>query len=960
MLRWSSLVSLALATCLWGAAGCDDGGDGGPADGSVPDESLPLPGLSGEVEVVQDDRGMWHIYAENLEDAYRVQGYLMARDRMFELELFRRQTRGELAEVFGSSVAQDDRDARFEGHARLADQIWDTLGAEEQALLQAFADGVTARIHEVQDDPDLLPRGSTLIPVAAWRDWEPTDTLSIARYMTASLSFDMTYDVDRQTRLEDFDAAFPADACSEAPEPPNCTAREARAGAFHDLYPFAPTEEVAVVDGFPNTPEGTDTGFTALRPGGSGTEERPERPRPSRRVLEAARSFADRLESLHERVMGGDAMTRGSNSWVVSGDHTASGYPIMNNDPHLSLSSPALFWYAHINTKRLGDGDVNVQGLALVGAPGVLLGYNDHIAWGMTTHGYDVTDNWVEQVTEDCDGVIWDDPADGLGNPIEVPFEVVTETLDTGSGTETLEFLKTDHHGFIIPGTLDCEEGVGGEAISVRWTGMEPTNELGAILGLNRASSIEEAEAAYDSFDVGGQTIVVAANDGRIYYTSDMNLPVRSDAAMTYDPATQTGMSPCFLMPGHTGEYEWEGYLSDEFVPHALDPAKGFIATANGDATGATFDGDPHDDAHFIGCDFSDGYRIRRITERLEEMIADGGGITVEDMQALQADAQSPHGRNMTPVMLEELTRAEEEADSPGTHPDLTEAVSDAGSAMTTILAMRDRLATWADHDYDTPAGLPDSGSAEPVEASIATSIFNLAYSYLLRNTFFDEFDALDGTMDGNLRHTNGEVVRTIEWAVRDNAQGHLTGWDGSLRDGEGDMVWWDDLNTEGVVESRGDRIVRAFAEAAAQLESLFGTDDMDEWRWGKLHTFTAESLVGSVDPTLNIPKPDDPDFPDGFPRHGDRHVVDASNFGVFNVDGFSYGSGPQQRNVVVMTPDGPEAYNALPGGQSIDPDSPHHADEMELWRKNEAPAMYFQLDDVQAHAETTLLFTPN
>lgn len=161
---------------------------------------------------------------------------------------------------------------------------------------------------------------------------------------------------------------------------------------------------------------------------------------------------------------------------------------------------------------------------------------------------------------------------------------------------------------------------------------------------------------------------------------------------------------------------------------------------------------------------------------------------------------------------------------------------------MSTILAMRDRLQDWGPmYDYDTPAGVPDSGTPEPVDASIATSIFNVAFSYLMQNTFHDEFDALDGTLDGNMRHRTSDVLRTVRWDVDDTMRAkHIS----AVSPTTGLMVYWDDLDTTDVEETRGDRVVRAFAAAAAQLETLFGTADMNEWRWGKLHTVRLDSLV--------------------------------------------------------------------------------------------------------------------
>ena len=176
-----------------------------------------------------------------------------------------------------------------------------------------------------------------------------------------------------------------------------------------------------------------------------------------------------------------------------------------------------------------------------------------------------------------------------------------------------------------------------------------------------------------------------------------------------------------------------------------------------------------------------------------------------------------------------------------------------------------------------------------------------------------------------------------------------------------GDSVLWDDLNTA-EVESRGDRVLRAIVAALGWLEDRFGSADMDTWRWGQLHTVRLDALVPASllgDDPLSIPVPTDAMFPDGFPRQGDRGVVDASNFGFFSFEGIDYGSGPQQRLVVEMTPEGPVAVNSLPGGNSEDPDSMFHRNEMERWRFNEVTPVPFTEREVITSAVRRIRFTP-
>ncbi len=940
--RIGLFLSVSPLLVLWNGCGSsnsppdatsDAAPDASGADGGV--STLPALPIEDAVEAIRDRRGFWHVYARSDRDAFVVVGYLMARDRMGQMEMLRRVARGELAERFGAldpGLVEEDRAMRVIGHRRNAEAIWAALDEETQGALQAYADGVNVYLRRVRDGVEGLPREVRTIfnlggGIGLLRDWTPVDTLALARFMSAALSYDADEEVGNTDLLQDWATAFPSD---------HTDPRRARlAGAFHDLYPFEPARAVWVLDGFPNL--ASDSGSRARRPtlrGGVG-EAVPSSlrlPHVPKRVLQGAQRTLRRIERIHARWFG-DAAVRGSNSWAVSGAHTASGAPLLANDPHLSLPSPPLFWHVQVTVQPDGaaEPEMQVQGLALVGTPMPLLGYNRDIAWGLTTHGYDVSDAYLEQL-------VGSDRVRFRGG--DVPLETITETIEVQGGDPVvLTLQRVPHHGVLLPDSIDS-----GRAISVKWPGDVPSFEVRAFLKMARARSVEEARRAYRDFRVGGQTLLVVDRAGDVFYTSYCWIPERDPRALTYDPATRTGVAPAFVMDGASGDFEWVGELDPRFIPHVLNPSRGFVATANGDAVGVTEDGNPFDAPHYLGYSFAHGYRIGRITERLQQMV-DEGGVSPGDMQALQADAQSPYGRFLRGGIVEQLDRALQELDAPGTHADLSAALADVDDAEAARLrAARDLLADWS---LRTPAAVEGDPSAEEVRDSAASSLFNVTYGHLMRLALGDE-QAVHG-------HRGRTQVRTLQRMM--NAPETLASYDAVL----GDSVLWDDLRTD-EVEGRGDRIVRAVRAALAWLrsENGFGTDDVTQWRWGRLHTLRLRSIVPQPGTDrLSIPTPDDPDFPDGFPRHGDRDVVDASGFSPFALERFSYGSGPQQRLVVEMTPDGPRVWNALPGGQVLDPASPHHADEIELWRRNQAPRVAFFRADVEREAEETLRFQP-
>ena len=446
----------------------------------------------------------------------------------------------------------------------------------------------------------------------------------------------------------------------------------------------------------------------------------------------------------------------------------------------------------------------------------------------------------------------------------------------------------------------------------------------------------------FGSFEVGAQNWVVAFSSGDIFWSTQSRIPIRDSRATTYDPESQTGYGPFFVLPG-TGEYEWtDENLSDRYIPHDYNPAKGYICTANQDEVGVTADGDPFNDAHYLSWDFDLGHRLARIDSVLDELTS-RGNVTREEMSELQGDDRSPLGAKLAGVMVAAVDRASEEKQTPGTHDDLTAVVSNAGADFAKTVQMRDKLDAWT--SYRTPAAVEGEPTSQEIADSVAATIFNATVSRLAHLAFDDEVALIAN------RPWDQKIAKALQWAMLEPEK--LNTYDSDL----GDTVLWDDLDTEGFVESRDERILRAMLGALAFLEDELG-NDMDGWRWGKLHTVRFSDISGMFG-ELSIPPEGDEQFPDGFPRHGDNYGVDASNYGLWDTTNFSYGSGPQQRVVVEMTPDGPNIWNARPGGQTIDPEDEHHADDAELWRKNEVAPLFFKEIDVVENAEERVRFVP-
>jgi len=999
----AAVAALTLSACGGGGGG---GGDDAPLPDLFPDvpvdERLTFDGLSAQVDVVVDDRGMPHIYATTVEDALFAQGYLMSRDRFPQMEFIRRSTLGRLAEVVGSlddGIVSLDALNRLRGFGRRGRAAYEALEPDSPArrYAEAFVAGVNAYVAEVQagtaePDPNLDQLALIFLYASEnFGPWAPEDVFALASFQAYELANELEEDVDFTLRRDASEAAFPAGAVS----PP---ARALRRGWFADVLGLWPGRRSYTLDGFPNV--GEDGGTRALLPPAPSPAPTGAPARladllgpGARPALRKARRTLSKMAALRREILGSEFS--GSNNWVVSGEHTDTGLPLLANDPHLELTSPAIWWYVHLNTARRG-GDLDVQGVAFVGIPGVVIGHNRHLAWGVTTANYDVTDVYLEDVTPG-EG---DEPTTVRFRGDDVPVEIVEETIERSNADPvTLEIEVVPHHGPIVPDfSVDDEGGLvvdpgytpdgsgGFRAVSTRYTGDEPTNELGAFIGLWTAETVDEVETALDAFEVGAQAFVVATRTGETYLSTQARVPVRAEGSCTWgiDPETRlpSGIGPFFVLPGDGG-FEWvEPAVSDRFLPHALDPARGYLATANQDLVGVTDDGTPCNDPHYLGWDFAPGWRHERIASRLAELVA-GGGVSADDLAALQADTRSQLGPTLRDILVAALDRADEEYAAGGTHPDLGGVVADAPGRRDDLADVRTRLAEWS---FATPHAWQVDDDPMAVADSIATTLFEVTLSRLAVLTFADEIDEQARAVDAPFSDVAPDNLETMEalerllcWGPDETVLPSCTAIDpaplATYDPARGHSILFDDMRTDAVQESRDERVVRAVLATLELLEADLGPAPAD-WRWWKLHDVRFEAIipastVGSDDDILSIPA-DGSDFPnDAYPRDGGFGAVDVCNWKIWPDDldvldpdaalpyptSFRCAAGPSMRMVATIRDDGVDAINSLPGGQSIFPGSPRRDDEAELWWRNIQPPLAYDDDEVAADSTRRLRF---
>ncbi|MEE6210511.1 penicillin acylase family protein [Salarchaeum sp. III] len=512
----------------------------------------------GPATVAYDDEyGVPTIAADDERALYFATGYVHGANRLFQLDLQRRQMRGQLSEVVGEATLDSDEFHRRMDFARAADATWDELaGSETGDLVEAYADGVNACIER-----EPLPVEFGLLEYEP-APWTPADTVLMEKQIAWQLT----------GSFETLRNAAAADALGEE--------------TASTLYPYR-----------------LDHDSPILRDGDGGRPEASREP-PVRTPSGDARGLVGWLSGF-ESPPG-----IGSNSWVVSGDLTESGRPLVANDPHLSLMAPPV-WFE----QALDAPDYTVRGVTFPGVPFVVIGENDHGAWGFTNVGADVLDVY-EYETRDGEyryGDGWE------------AFETEEVTIPVANAPDETITRRTTRHGPY----LERE----GYSVAVAWTGLTATRTTDAIYDFNRSTGLSDVLAATELFDEPTQNLVYADTEGNTLYYATGQIPIR-----TIDGEEVRGTR---IFDGSAGEGEWDGFTpygatdwSEGFVPFDEKPGvvnPSYVATANQRVTDAS--------KHYLAESYSDPYRGIRIYDRLDERVQSAESVTFEFVQDLHDDA---------------------------------------------------------------------------------------------------------------------------------------------------------------------------------------------------------------------------------------------------------------------------------------------------------------------------------
>jgi len=536
-------------------------------------QTLQLSSLNGPVTILYDDRQIPHIFAENDHDLYFAQGYVTAKDRLWQMEFQTHAAAGRLSEIVGHRALEYDRFQRRIGMLSGAQNSLKAMESDPVILevVLAYTAGVNAFIEAL--DPKDYPVEYKILDYAP----EPWTTLKCAlllKYMAWMLT-GYASDLQMSNTLAKFGKE-----------------------TVEDLFPYYPKNMQPVI------PEGTPWNFI---------------PQP---IKKPKTEFTPKITN---KILSYEANpATGSNNWAVSGSKTASGFPILANDPHLEMNLPSI-WYE----MQLVSPSVNVYGVSLPGAPNIVIGFNEKIAWGVTNGEADVMDFYEITFKDSTLTEYWHD------HKWQKTRKVVEEIRVKGAGTVVDTVIYT-HHG---PIPYNINEKPFNRRVPVlhalRWLGHDPSNEARTFYELDHAENYGDYVDALSHYICPAQNFVFADASGDIAIWHNGKFP-----------AKWRGQGK-FIGDGSDPLYDWQGWVPHSQNPHIKNPSRGFVSSANQNATDLTY-------PYYLNWSYAPHYRSSRINQRLTEIEK----ITPDDFRKLQLDTRNLFAESVVPALLNILNES--------------------------------------------------------------------------------------------------------------------------------------------------------------------------------------------------------------------------------------------------------------------------------------------------------------
>lgn len=825
-----------------------------------PENAARFDRIDAPAEVSFDEEGVAHIYAASEEDLFYLQGYVTAQDRLHQMDLLRRRAHGRRAEVLGEDYVSSDTQSLALRFSETGAAAAETMRAEDPTLyryLCAYAAGVSQYIADAEagDNGASFSEQFTALGYTP-EPWTVEDSLAIDKLLTAGLAMRPDQDII----LGLMKILLGADLLA-------------------DLYRYAPLDESEVIEGFL---------VTSTSRSGSGRRPPEAPPLPD--------ATDDELLAAIRAARDFDMSMGGSNNMAIDAAHADGGYALLASDSHQGIAHPSVYYVIH-----LSGGDIDAVGATFPGVPFVLFGHNRDIAWGPTTNLFDVADAYLEQMPDE-DTVIF--------NGEEVPVEVTAHTLrvKTASGAveeRTVETRFVPHHGPMFPADgLPLPLN-----ISIRWTGYEPLSAARTFYELDKASDYDGFRDALTHYITGGMHWLYADTAGEIGYSSYTDVPVRE----VVDPESP----PVNLLPG-TGGYEWvtgdeRSYarLEEGQLPWQRGAERGWLVTANNDPVGQTFDNDPFNDSIYLSGVFDIGTRARQPGLRFDQLIAEDGGVSFEELQDVQLDTASRVAARILPHLLDAASR----------RPDLLTAQAADAVAL---------LSQW-----DLSCEIDDA----------APTLFHAWLAYAAREVIADEAGGLIGELlFEDLDYKFGLVIVKFLAHILDETApiiDKLDAGEAAFPSVSG-INFFDDQRTEDVVETRDEVLLRGLLLALEDLQGHHGGEpDVSLWVWGGYHTIQLlDASTSAADSARQA-------------KAGGLYTVDVGDYswmqGGVLPEQLDVSNAPSNRFVFEMVPGAIRGEMILPGGQSERPGDDYHNDMLEEYVSGRYRAMRFWEAEVAA-----------
>ncbi|MFE1953937.1 penicillin acylase family protein [Streptomyces sp. NPDC059524] len=763
--------------------------------------SVRIDGLDGPVQVKRDDHGIPQIYASSDEDLFMAQGFVQAQDRFYEMDVRRHTTSGRLSEMFGKGQVKTDEFLRTLGWHRVAQEEYDSkLAPETKKYLQAYAKGVNAYLagksaKEISAEYVALGFENDYKP----QKWTPVDSVAWLKAMAWDLRGNMQDEIDRSLMTSRLDKKQIAD--------------------LYPAYPYDRNKPIVQEGGYDEatgTYEQASTGAGRQGSGGgqgagTGLTGGAQAPEGTGGLESQLGGLADVLDRIPDSAgLGPNGNGIGSNSWVVSGDHTITGKPLLANDPHLAPQLPSVWYQMGLHCTSLSAKcQYDVAGYTFAGMPGVVIGHNQDIAWGLTNSGADVTDLYLEKFSGD--GYLYGGKT--------VAFKTRKEIIKVAGGDDKTITIRETNNGPLLSDRNDELVKVGkkapvgttapdrgdGYGIALRWTALDAGNTMDAVFGIDRASDWTEFRKAAADFQVPSQNLTYADTEGHIGYQLPGRIPTRGEG---------DGSLPS---PGWDPKYRWTGFIKQDELPYEYDPKRGYIVTANQAVVGKDY-------PYTLTTDWGYGTRSQRITDLIKSKIDGGGKISTDDMRTMQMDNSSEIAKLLVPYLLKIDVKDKY------------------------VREAQQLLENW---DYTQN---PDSAAAAYFN-SVWRNVLKLAFGNKLPKELRVKGQCLSVAPVDNTGPADDDR-RVRECGQRDADSAQPDGGDrwfqvvrNILKDENN--AWWQapKTRTDAATDTRDQLFARAMEDARWDLTAKLGKD-IDTWSWGRLHQLELKNqTLGTAGP---------------------------------------------------------------------------------------------------------------